>query len=100
VVGFPHGTSKATVKAIEATSTIKEGAAEVDVVAFLPNLLNLDLGARPSRTARNRAGGAGDAAGRGHQGNCGVAALLRVLGPAKGESARRDRVRGCAGERV
>ncbi len=45
VVGFPHGTSKATVKAIEATSTIKEGAEEIDVVAFLPNLLALDLAA-------------------------------------------------------
>ena len=39
VVGFPHGTSKPTVKAIEATSTIKDGAAEIDVVAHLPYLL-------------------------------------------------------------
>jgi deoxyribose-phosphate aldolase len=45
VVGFPHGTSKATVKAIEATSTIKDGADEIDVVAHLPNLLNQDLDA-------------------------------------------------------
>ena len=44
VVCFPHGTSKATVKAIEATSSIKDGADEIDVVAHLPNLLarNLD----------------------------------------------------------
>ena len=39
VVGFPHGTSKSTVKAIEATSTIKDGADEIDVVAHLPYLL-------------------------------------------------------------
>ena len=45
VVGFPHGTSKATVKAIEATSTIKEGADEIDVVAHLPNVLNADVDA-------------------------------------------------------
>ena len=45
VVGFPHGTSKATVKAIEATSTIKDGADEVDVVAYLPNVLNADVDA-------------------------------------------------------
>ena len=43
VVGFPHGTSKATVKAIEATSCIKDGADEIDVVPHLPNLLNRDL---------------------------------------------------------
>ena len=45
VVGFPHGTSKATVKAIEATSTLKDGADEIDVVAHLPYLLNQDLDA-------------------------------------------------------
>jgi len=45
VVGFPHGTSKATVKAIEATSVIKDGADEIDVVAHLPYLLNQDLDA-------------------------------------------------------
>src|SRR4051812_26009095 len=45
VVGFPHGTSKSTVKAIEATSTIKDGADEIDVVAHLPHLLNQDLDA-------------------------------------------------------
>src|SRR4051794_37658797 len=39
VVGFPHGTSKATLKAIEASSAIKDGATEVDVVAFLPFLI-------------------------------------------------------------
>jgi deoxyribose-phosphate aldolase len=43
VVGFPHGTSKPTVKAIEATSVIKDGADEIDVVAFLPNLLAGDV---------------------------------------------------------
>src|SRR5688572_27427255 len=44
-VSFPHGTSKSTVKAIEATSTIKDGADEVDVVAHLPHLLGGDLDA-------------------------------------------------------
>ncbi|HEX8340791.1 MAG TPA: deoxyribose-phosphate aldolase [Tepidisphaeraceae bacterium] len=45
VIGFPNGTHKATVKAIEATSTIKDGADEIDVVAHLPHLLALDLDA-------------------------------------------------------
>jgi deoxyribose-phosphate aldolase len=45
VIGFPHGTSKPTVKAIEATTTVKDGAEEIDVVAFLPFLLNLDVDA-------------------------------------------------------
>ena len=45
VVGFPHGTSKSTVKAIEAVAAIKDGAQEVDVVAFLPFLLNHDVDA-------------------------------------------------------
>ena len=45
VVGFPHGTSKSTVKAIEATSVIKDGADEIDVVPHLPNLLKADLDA-------------------------------------------------------
>lgn len=45
VVGFPHGTSKPTVKAIEATAAVKDGAREVDVVAFLPFLLNHDVDA-------------------------------------------------------
>jgi deoxyribose-phosphate aldolase len=45
VVGFPHGTSKPTLKAIEASSAIKDGATEVDVVAFLPFLMNHDVDA-------------------------------------------------------
>ncbi|HEV7301492.1 MAG TPA: deoxyribose-phosphate aldolase [Tepidisphaeraceae bacterium] len=45
VTAFPHGTSKATVKAIEATSSVKEGADEVDVVAHLPYLMQFDLDA-------------------------------------------------------
>lgn len=45
VVGFPHGANKATLKAIEATSTIKDGADEIDVVAHLPHLLNADVDA-------------------------------------------------------
>jgi deoxyribose-phosphate aldolase len=43
VVGFPHGTSKGTIKAIEATSAVKDGADEVDVVAHLPFLLAFDV---------------------------------------------------------
>lgn len=45
VVGFPHGTSKSTVKAIEATSVIKDGAEEVDVVANIGHLAAMDLDA-------------------------------------------------------
>jgi deoxyribose-phosphate aldolase len=45
VIGFPHGTSKPTVKAIECVSAVKDGADEIDIVAFLPNLLNHDLDA-------------------------------------------------------
>jgi len=43
VVGFPHGTSSPTIKAIEATSAVKAGADEIDVVAHLPHLLAQDL---------------------------------------------------------
>ena len=43
VIGFPNGTHKPTIKAIEATSTIKDGADEIDVVAHLPLLLALDF---------------------------------------------------------
>jgi deoxyribose-phosphate aldolase len=43
VAAFPHGSGKATVKAIEATVAIKDGASEVDVVAFLPFLVNIDF---------------------------------------------------------
>src|SRR5438105_10255662 len=42
VVSFPHGASKPTVKAIEATSSIKDGADEIDVVAHLPYLAKAD----------------------------------------------------------
>src|ERR1041384_832682 len=45
VIGFPHGANKSTIKAIEATSSIKEGADEIDVVAFLPHLLRADVDA-------------------------------------------------------
>jgi deoxyribose-phosphate aldolase len=45
VAAFPHGTSKAVLKAIEATSAIKDGAEEVDVVAFLPALAAGDVSA-------------------------------------------------------
>lgn len=45
VVGFPHGTGKSTLKAIEATSTIKDGATAIHVVPFLPNLVRGDVDA-------------------------------------------------------
>ncbi len=43
VSGFPSGTSKATVKAIESTIAVKDGADEVDVVAHLPYLARHDF---------------------------------------------------------
>jgi deoxyribose-phosphate aldolase len=42
-IAFPFGTAKSTVKAIEATSTIKDGADEIEVVAHVPAILALDL---------------------------------------------------------
>jgi deoxyribose-phosphate aldolase len=42
VAAFPHGTSRSTIKAIEASSAVKDGADEVDVVAFLPSLARQD----------------------------------------------------------
>jgi deoxyribose-phosphate aldolase len=42
VTSFPHGTSKSTVKAIEASSSVKDGAQEIDVVAHLPHLARHD----------------------------------------------------------
>jgi deoxyribose-phosphate aldolase len=45
VISFPHGTSKPTIKAIEATSSIKDGADEIDVVAHLPYLAKGDVDA-------------------------------------------------------
>ena len=47
VTSFPHGTSKPIIKAIEASSSVKDGADEIDVVAHLPTLARHDLaGAR------------------------------------------------------
>lgn len=45
VVGFPLGAMKATVKAIEATAAVKDGADEIDLVAHLPYLMSKDLNA-------------------------------------------------------
>lgn len=42
VAGFPLGAMKPTVKAIEATTLVKDGASEVDFVAHLPSLLAQD----------------------------------------------------------
>lgn len=43
VAGFPLGAMKSTVKAIEATSAVKDGADEIDFVAHLPYLIRKDL---------------------------------------------------------
>ncbi|HYO10832.1 MAG TPA: hypothetical protein VER17_17845 [Tepidisphaeraceae bacterium] len=46
-VGYPFGSGKSTVKAIEATSTLKDGADAIEVVPHHAYLLGLDLdGAR------------------------------------------------------
>ena len=42
VAGFPLGAMKPMIKAIEATSLVKDGADEVDFVAHLPTLLACD----------------------------------------------------------
>jgi deoxyribose-phosphate aldolase len=42
-IAFPFGTAKSTVKAIEATSTIKDGADEIEIVAHIPPILALDV---------------------------------------------------------
>jgi deoxyribose-phosphate aldolase len=44
-VNYPHGTSKPTIKAIEATSCIKDGADAVLIVPHLPNVLRGDFDA-------------------------------------------------------
>jgi deoxyribose-phosphate aldolase len=44
-VAFPHGTSKPTVKAIEATSTIKDGADEIALVPHLVAIVRQDFDA-------------------------------------------------------
>jgi deoxyribose-phosphate aldolase len=48
VAGFPHGTAKPVIKAIEASSLMKDGADEVDVVMHLPNLIELNFDAARS----------------------------------------------------
>jgi deoxyribose-phosphate aldolase len=48
VAGFPLGAMKPMVKAIEATSLVKDGADEVDFVAHLPTLLAADAEAARS----------------------------------------------------
>jgi len=45
VVSFPLGAAKSTIKAIEATSLVKDGADEIDFVAHLPYLLQQNLAA-------------------------------------------------------
>src|SRR4051812_41290362 len=41
-ISFPHGLSKSTVKAIEATSSLKDGATELLVAPHFPLLLSGD----------------------------------------------------------
>lgn len=43
VAGFPLGADKPTLKAIEATTIVKDGADELDFVAHLPHLLACDV---------------------------------------------------------
>lgn len=43
VAGFPLGAMKATLKAIEATAAVKDGADEIDFVAHMPHLVRKDL---------------------------------------------------------
>jgi deoxyribose-phosphate aldolase len=45
VVGYPLGMNKATIKAIEASSSIKDGATEIEVSPYLPNVLSGDVDA-------------------------------------------------------
>ena len=45
VAGFPLGANKSTIKAIEATSAVKDGAEEIDFVAHLPYLINKNFDA-------------------------------------------------------
>jgi deoxyribose-phosphate aldolase len=45
LVAFPHGGSKATIKAIEATSAVKDGADRIEIVPHLANLLALEIDA-------------------------------------------------------
>lgn len=43
VAGFPLGANKTTIKSIEVAAAAKDGADEVDFVAYQPHLLNKDL---------------------------------------------------------
>ncbi len=45
VVGFPHGCMKPSVKITEAVAAVKDGADEIDFVAYLPNLIARDVDA-------------------------------------------------------
>jgi deoxyribose-phosphate aldolase len=45
VVNYPHGTGKATIKAIEATSCIKDGADAVVIVPHAPHVIRGDFDA-------------------------------------------------------
>lgn len=87
VAGFPHGTGKATVKAIESVAAIKDGAEEVDVVIHLPHLLTLNLDA--ARAELIEVVKASRAARRETVVKVIVesAALLSILGDDKGEQA-------------
>ena len=87
VVGFPHGTAKSTVKAIEATSTIKDGADEIDVVVHLPPLLRADAETVKAELLRDRPGGAATKRNVVIKVILETALLLKALGPAEGEAA-------------
>jgi deoxyribose-phosphate aldolase len=86
VAGFPHGTSKAGVKAFESAAAIRDGAEEVDVVAHLPHLVNGDLDS--AREELNEFANASRTVRRNVVLKVIVeSAFLMTLGPQRGEAA-------------
>jgi deoxyribose-phosphate aldolase len=87
VVGFPHGTSKSTVKAIEAVAAVKEGAEEVDTVIHLPHLLTHNLDAARAELVELVKGARAAARETVVKVIVESAALLSILGDDRGEQA-------------
>lgn len=100
-VGFPHGTAKPTLKAIEATSSIKDGADEVLISAHLVHLVSGDYNATRAELLEIVR------AARATRRDVGIhviveTALLLALGPGRSEKAienacRAVRESGCDG---
>src|SRR3954451_19787065 len=99
VAAFPHGTSKAVHKGMEAIGLIKDGADEIDVVAHLPHLINVDVDA--ARDELREIARAARAARRDVVIKVIIeSAVLMGLGPDRGEAAiaaacRAARESGC-----